>query len=80
VDTLTGITVITVVWGEETICAVPYNPFKVGPFSVTAEIHGESAADAQARVYADLVTFAEEKRLAKAVSHAAFLTALGVIR
>jgi len=80
VDTLTGITVITVVWGEETICAVPYNPFKVGPFSVTAEIHGESAADAQARVYADLVTFAEEKRLAKAVSHAAFLTALGVSR
>lgn len=80
VDTLTGITVITVVWGEETICSVPYNSFKVGPFSVTVEIHGESVTDAQARVYADLVTFAEEQRLAKAVSHAAFLTALGVSR
>ena len=72
---------VTATWGEETICPVAYNPFKVGPFVAMGKVEpGESVADAHARVYAELTTFAEAQRLAKAASHAGFLRELGVGR
>lgn len=69
---------VTVVWAEETICPVPYNPFKVGPFKATGEVRkGETIAQAMGRIYYELAAFAESARAAKAKSFAAALTAGG---
>jgi hypothetical protein len=69
---------VAVTWAEETLCPVAYNPFKVGPFEATGFVRkGESISQASARIYAELVSFAEAARTAKAVSFAATLKAIG---
>jgi hypothetical protein len=69
---------VAVTWAEETLCPVAFNPFKVGPFEAKGFVRkGESISQASARIYAELVSFAEAARTAKAVSFAATLNAIG---
>lgn len=68
---------VRVVWGQETICPVAYNPFVIGPFEATGYVQpGETIGQAQARIYLELELFAESARQRKAES---FATALGGI-
>lgn len=69
---------VSVTWAEETLCPVAYNPFKVGPFEATGFVRrGETISQASARIYAELVSFAEEARAQKAISFKATLDAIG---
>ena len=78
IHSLTALTV-TVTWAEETFTPVSYNTIKVGPFEATAYVRdGETIAQAHARVYAELVKFAESVRESKVSSFTDALTAMGV--
>jgi hypothetical protein len=69
---------VTVTWAEETLCPVPYNSFKVGPFQVTGRVRvGETIPQACGRLYYELAAFAEQAREAKAASFAALLRTAG---
>lgn len=69
---------VRAVWAQETYCPVAFNPFVVGPFEATGPVlSGETYADAHARIYAELVTFAENARAEKAVSFQKTLAAFG---
>jgi len=72
---------VRVVWGKERFQPVSYNDFEIGPFEATGFARsGESIAQAQARIYAELETFAEAAREKKAASYAKFLGAQGGAR
>lgn len=72
--------VVTVTWAEETLTPVPYNTFKVGPFTLEGAVRdGETSAEASARLYAEITAVAEKARDAKAVSFRSALTAYGVV-
>lgn len=65
---------VTVTWGEEQFQPVPFNHFKVGPYSVQGKVRvGETRADAARRLANELAAFAIEQRRIKAESFAAAL-------
>lgn len=59
-------TVITVVYGKETIQVAPYNPIEIGPFSAAGCVkYGETVSQAMARLNDELVAFADAERARK---------------
>jgi hypothetical protein len=69
---------VTVTWAEETISPIPYNVVKVGPFAATGAIRpGESVAQASARIYDELESFAEGVRATKLIAFKEVLEKIG---
>lgn len=72
---------VSVTWAREKFSPVSYNDFDIGPFEATGSVRaGESIGEAMARIYAELVIFAEAARAAKALSYRATLEAMGSSR
>ncbi len=72
---------VTVTWGKEKFQPQPWNDFEVGPFEATGLLrHGETVAQAQRRIYAELASFAEGVRTEKAVSYVSTLKAMAGVK
>lgn len=78
---LESFTVVTVTWAEERFSPVQFQSFGVGPFAATGRVEkGETVAQAQSRLLAELAVVAAEQRAAKAIAFAEFLKASGISR
>lgn len=71
---------VTVTWGEEVFTPVPYNTFKVGPFTATTDVRAEETiSDASDRLYKELSVVAARARDAKAIEFKSALSAYGLV-
>lgn len=69
---------IRVVWAKESVWPDRSAGFEIGPFETTGIVQpGETVATAQARLYAELVAFAEQARAEKATRFKTFLDTIG---